>query len=186
MDQNFIKTLASNVYKILGTGHSEIVYHKAFEVELRNNNISYSTKAPISLTYKGVIIGYSEPDIIIHSNNGEHIIVELKATTYAPRASEKAQLYSYMRSTGYTKGILINFPQPSSKTKTHDIHFFTFGFPEPQIPENQMSNESIIITDAVIDDIIIDDMFNTPYNKSNAKQEIPTIILDNTQYLPQI
>lgn len=124
-----IKKLATCVYNILGTGHSEIVYHKAFEVELRNHHIAYSTKAPITLTYKGIVIGYSEPDIIIYPDEGGPIIIELKATTYAPRSTEIAQLKSYMRSTGFNKGILINFPQPTSKTNTNDIHFVTFGFP---------------------------------------------------------
>lgn len=139
---------AQTVYDVLGSGHSEIVYHRAFEVELRNNNISYSTKAPITLKYKGVIVGYSEPDIIIHlSDNGNDndIIVELKATTYAPRAQEKAQLHSYMRSTGISRGILINFPQPSSKNnmhQTHGIHFLPFGFED----QTDFNNSNSFIT----------------------------------------
>lgn len=125
---DIIHNLANAVYNELGTGHSEIVYHKALEVELRINNIQYSTKTPITLEYKGYIVGYSEPDIIIHTE--DPIIVELKATTYTPRSSEIAQIHSYMRSTNTSKGILINFPQPTTKTNIqHGVHILSFGFP---------------------------------------------------------
>ncbi len=140
-----IKCSAEEVFNVMGSGHSEAVYHKAFEVELRNRNIVYSTKAPITLEYKGVIVGYSEPDIIVYplgTDSCLKIIIELKATTYEPRSSEKAQIKSYMRSTGGSLGILINFPQPTSKSPREKIDFILFGDFEkygfklpPQLPQ---------------------------------------------------
>ena len=130
-----IQQSAKEVYKHLGTGHSEAVYHKAMEVELRTRNIQYSTKCPISINYKGFVVGYNEPDIIIQfidtkKATNHTIVVELKATTYSPRQSEKAQLQSYLRTLNTSLGILINFPQPTSKSKIQGIDFIPYGFTE--------------------------------------------------------
>ena len=94
----------------MGSGHSEIIYHKALEVELRLRQIAYSTKAPITMKYKNYIVGYGEPDLIVYyiiptDNTVIPIIVELKATAYVPRASEKAQLLCYMRNLPSDYGI---------------------------------------------------------------------------------
>lgn len=119
---------AKEVYRVLGTGHSEAVYHKAVEVELRLHNIQYSTKSAVSIPYKGHIIGYNEPDLLVKCND-DIIVVELKATTFPPRELEKAQLDSYLRTLQTPYGILINFPQPTSKLQTpEDIHFLKYGF----------------------------------------------------------
>jgi len=119
---------AKEVYANLGPGHSEAVYHKAMEVELRLRNIRYSTKCPVSIHYKGHIVGYNEPDIIVNIDDNI-IIVELKATTYPPRETEKAQLESYLRTLKTPYGILINFPQPTSKIQgSENIHFLKYGF----------------------------------------------------------
>lgn len=130
-----IQTSAEEVYKHLGTGHSEAVYHKAMEVELRTRNINYSTKCPISINYKGFVVGYNEPDLIVKfintiTSSEIIIVVELKATTYSPRESEKAQLHSYLRTLDTEYGILINFPQPTSKSKIQGIDFLPYGFTE--------------------------------------------------------
>lgn len=39
-----IKQSAENVYNSLGTGHTENIYHKALEVDLRIKKINYSTR----------------------------------------------------------------------------------------------------------------------------------------------
>lgn len=123
-----------DVYEQLGTGHSEAVYHKAMEVELRLRSIQYSTKSPVSIYYKGHVIGYHEPDLILkvlNPNDEKEIItvvLELKATTYPPREIEKAQLSSYLRNLNTSYGVLINFPQPASKNVSNSIHFVHYGF----------------------------------------------------------
>ena len=143
---------AKEVYRVLGTGHSEAVYHKAMETELRINNISYSTKCPISINYKGHIVGYNEPDLLIHADNDVVIVVELKATTYPPRETEKAQLQSYLRTLNTKCGVLINFPQPTSKiTNSEEIHFLNYGFPSEKdeflIPTGIPSIPTLDLTD---------------------------------------
>lgn len=111
-----IRCIATEIYSILGTGHNEIIYHKAMELELRNMQVPYVSKAPVSIYYKNHIVGYHEPDIILYNNSMiPDTIIELKASANRIRAAERAQLLSYMRNLKCERGILINFPQPSNK-----------------------------------------------------------------------
>lgn len=137
-----IDNASKEVYAHLGTGYSEAVYHKAMEAELRLRKIQYSTKSPISILYKEFVVGYNEPDLIVNYNNSK-VVVELKATTYAPRSLEKAQLQSYLRTLDTPFGILINFPQPTSKPALKGIHFIHYGFQDDEIGEIGETDESV-------------------------------------------
>lgn len=118
---------ASLVYECLGTGHSEIVYHKALEVELRTRGVCYESKVALPIIYRGLTVGYGEADLIVYSEEdialgNPGIVVELKAVTYAPREAERAQLRGYLRSRGYPNscGLLINFRQPTATNAAAD------------------------------------------------------------------
>ena len=120
---NKIKLLSENLFKELGTGFSEYIYHRALEIELRNNNIKYESKRIIPINYKGINVGYGEADIIIYQENIP-IIIELKAVTNPPREIEIAQLQTYMRYIENTcLGLVINFPQPGTKIAKDTIDF---------------------------------------------------------------
>lgn len=119
-----IRCCAEQVYAGLGTGHSEIVYHKAMEVELRECGIRYESKVTLPIYYRGLTVGYGEADLIVYDGDDHALIVELKAVTYAPREGERAQLQSYMRlHGGVAEGLLVNFRQPTN------------GTPSPQEPD---------------------------------------------------
>lgn len=126
---DIIKECAQTVFDSLGSGHSEAIYHSAMEVEFRHKNIMYSTKAPIALTHRSFFVGWCIADLILHSTTDDddiitpNVVIELKATTYAPRSSEKAQLLGYLRALNLTKGCLINFPQPTSTRNVTDVDF---------------------------------------------------------------
>jgi GxxExxY protein len=119
MDQIIIECAAA-VYAELGTGHSEIVYHKAMEVELRSRSIRYESKVVLPIYYRFLTVGYSEADLIVYESEQDvsGIVVELKAVTYAPREAERAQLRSYLRARHIpdAEGLLINFRQPTATT----------------------------------------------------------------------
>ena len=118
-----IKQLSENVFTEIGTGFSEYIYHRALEVELRNNNIQYESKRIIPINYKGINIGYGESDIIVYLD-GKTIIIELKAVTNPPREIEFAQVKTYMNSIQDSSiGIVINFPQPGTKVAKNTIDF---------------------------------------------------------------
>lgn len=127
-----IRKIAKEIYVTLGTGHNEVIYHKAMEVELRNLKVPYASKAPVSIYYKNHIVGYHEPDLILYHpmTTVPDIIIELKASV-KPRTTDQSQLLCYMRNLQCDKGILINFPQLSNKgDKPSDIDYFHIGFEE--------------------------------------------------------
>ena len=81
--------------------------------KLRARVIRFESKAILPVTYHGLNVGYREADLIVYGANKDEIVVELKATTYAPRAQERAQLRSYLRSHRTSRGLLVNFRQPT-------------------------------------------------------------------------
>lgn len=100
-----ISTIAQNVYKTLGHGHSEAVYHRAMEVGLRKQNIKYDTERIVPIQYEGHVVGNSRLDLVINDT----MIVELKSVS-SLKPKEITQLQNYMNLTGMKEGMLINFP----------------------------------------------------------------------------
>ena len=109
------KAIAEDIYKDLGSGWDEVIYHKAFEVALRLQGISYESKRVTPVSYKGHNIGEGEIDLLVKDGE-EWLIIELKATDKLI-ADNTSQLNKYMRTLNIKNGILINFPQPVSRAK---------------------------------------------------------------------
>lgn len=94
---------AEEIYKELGPGHSESVYHNAFEVLLREKGLKYETERILPIVFRGCTIGNFRCDIIT-----ENTIVELKSTTKL-KPEHHQQLQNYMAILSGYDGILINF-----------------------------------------------------------------------------
>lgn len=101
---------AKEIYNTLGRGYPECVYHRAFEFELRQNGINYESEKLVPVNYKGTQVGYGRADIVLDEYN---TILEFKANSSPPRLPEMEQINHYMRHLKITKGIIINFGQPS-------------------------------------------------------------------------
>lgn len=97
--------IARHVYKTLGHGHSEAVYHRALEVGLRKACVRYDTERIVPIRYEGHVVGNSRLDLVVNDDT----IVELKSVS-ALRQKEVNQLRNYMNLTGIKNGLLINFP----------------------------------------------------------------------------
>jgi GxxExxY protein len=105
MSSIVIKEFANTVFKTLGCGHSERVYHNAMEVILRKNNVQYESERIVPILFDGHTIGNMRADLIIDKK----LIVELKSVkTLTPAMSQ--QTLNYLNLTGLTDGLLINFP----------------------------------------------------------------------------
>lgn len=118
---DLVVACAGLVYSALGTGHSESVYHRAMEVELRARVVRFETKVIVPISYRGLNVGYGEADLIVYTDQEpDGLVVELKATTYAPRSQERAQLQSYLRARNTDRGVLVNFRQPTATTPAPD------------------------------------------------------------------
>ena len=109
-----LQTISNNVYKSIGPGLSEAIYHNGMEADLRNLNIEYDTEFPISIKHNDRIVGSCRGDILIDGKNincpGKYIL-ELKAIR-SLKNEHISQLKAYLRHTDMHIGFLINFPYP--------------------------------------------------------------------------
>ncbi len=95
---------AIEVHRSLGPGYLESVYEEALCVELELRKIPFVRQLDIAVAYKGHAVGAGRIDILV-----DHaVIVELKAVE-ALAPIHQAQILSYLKSTGYQLGLLINF-----------------------------------------------------------------------------
>ena len=70
-----IKSFAKRVFKALGAGFSERVYHNAMEVLLKKHNIPYKSEQVIPVMFEGVEVGQVRADLVVAGN----IVIELKS-----------------------------------------------------------------------------------------------------------
>jgi len=104
---------AMEVHRELGSGFLEAVYQEAIEYELSEKDIPYQPQVEIGIRYKGMNLKKKyQPDLICYGD----IIVEIKALTKISGV-EEAQIINYLKATGFTKGLLINFGSKSLEYK---------------------------------------------------------------------
>lgn len=104
MEFNDLEEIAREIYKELGPGHRECVYHRAFEIELRNAGIPYECEVVVPLYYKNQFISHMRLDLVVSKN----MIIELKSVK-SIKDDEIQQLNRYLKTTGNEYGFLINF-----------------------------------------------------------------------------
>ena len=112
-----VRMISGHVWDSLGPGYSERVYHNAFEVALRMNSVSYETERIIPIFFQGHNVGNVRADLIIEQS----MIVELKSVVKL-KDDNRNQIRNYMKLTGITKGMLVNFPSVSGPV---EIEVFT-------------------------------------------------------------
>ena len=107
---SLIQEVCNSVYAVsnaLKTGFLESVYQNALFVELQSRNIPVRKEVPISVSYRGIEVGYFRADLIVD----DCLIVELKVADELCKAHEY-QLVNYLTATGINDGLLINFKGP--------------------------------------------------------------------------
>jgi len=100
------------VNRILGEGYLEKVYENALLLELKKHGIQAQSQVPIKVFYKGEVAGEYYADIIVEGK----VILELKAVESLDRL-HAAQLLNYLKGTGFSVGLLINFRSPKAQIK---------------------------------------------------------------------
>ena len=105
-----LRDIAADIFRELGPGYSERVYHNAFEVLLRTNGIQYETERIVPIEFRNHVIGNVRADLIVNNS----IVVELKSAK-SLNQSMRTQLLNYLKLTGYKSGILVNFPLPPAQ-----------------------------------------------------------------------
>lgn len=96
---------AMRVHTALGPGLLESAYHACVLHELRKSGLKVDSQVGLPVVYQGerIELGY-RIDLIV----GDVVIVEIKCVD-AINPVHRAQLLSYMRLSGRSVGLLINF-----------------------------------------------------------------------------
>ena len=100
------------VNRVLGAGFLEKVYENALVIELKKQGLKAESQVPISVSYKGDVVGDYTADILVE----DKLILELKAVDKMQKIYE-AQLLNYLNATGIKVGLLVNFKHPKAEVK---------------------------------------------------------------------
>jgi GxxExxY protein len=100
------------VSRILGPGFLERVYENALMVELKSRGLRAINQAPLSVIYKEKPVGDYFVDILVE----DEVILELKTVDKIEKIYE-AQLLNYLKATGKTVGLLVNFRHTKAEIK---------------------------------------------------------------------
>ena len=96
---------AVEVQRILGVGLLESAYANALAIELKERELAFVQEAPIQAFYKGYDLGLAyRADFVVEGS----LVLEIKAIS-AVNDVHRAQLLSYLRTSGHRLGLLINF-----------------------------------------------------------------------------
>ena len=100
------------VSNTLGAGFLEKVYQRALLAELHLRGIRAAAEVSFAVTYKGHSVGEYFADILVE----DVLVVELKC---AERLSNEhtAQCINYLRASGLTLCLLVNFQKPKVEWK---------------------------------------------------------------------
>lgn len=103
---------AMKVHSSLGPGFPEHVYHRALIHELLKAKMTFESEKVVEVFYDGALCGEFRLDLLV----ADTVVVELKALD---RLAEDhlAQALSYLKATGKTLALLINFGCKSLDTK---------------------------------------------------------------------
>lgn len=101
---------AITVHRLLGPGYREVIYSRAFGLELNELGIPYECEKKILVPYRRWSIDGHKLDYII----GGCVVGELKAVPKL-RELHRMQVRSYLKATDLRLGLLINFNVPVLK-----------------------------------------------------------------------
>ena len=95
----------------MGPGLLESVYQQSMQVELTLRGIEFEAQKMVPLVYKGEVMATPlRLDLLVEQS----VIVEIKATRVLEPIFS-AQLLTYLRLTGLTSGLLLNFNEITLK-----------------------------------------------------------------------
>ena len=94
-----------DVYREMGCGFLEPVYQECLEKELKVRGLPFESQKELRLSYKGEVLNLIyKPDLVCYGV----IIVELKAVKEIDDI-HRAQVFNYLKATGFRLGLLVNF-----------------------------------------------------------------------------
>ncbi|MDF1555439.1 MAG: GxxExxY protein [Deferrisomatales bacterium] len=103
---------AYSVHNTMGFGFLESVYENCLMIELERAGLAAEQQVPIDVAYEGQPVGEFVADIVVENT----VILELKSVRRLMAAHE-AQLVNYLKATGKTVGLLLNFAEEGVEVK---------------------------------------------------------------------
>ena len=105
----YIIGAVQEVHRVLGHGFLEPVYQEALAIEFRERKIPLEREKELKTIYNGQELSKQyQADFVCY----ESIIVELKALSQLTTEHD-SQVLNYLKATGYSLGLLINFGESS-------------------------------------------------------------------------
>ena len=103
---------AMQVHKTLGNGFQEVIYQRAPEIEMAQQELTFSREHEMDIFYKGIKIGNRRVDFFVE----EKVMVEIKALIQLEDV-HLAQAINYLEAYGLEVGLLLNFGSRSLQFK---------------------------------------------------------------------
>jgi len=103
---------AFEVSNTLGSGFLEAVYENALCIELSRQGLRFARQQPLQVRYKGEVVGHYVADLVVE----DRLLVELKALS-ALSSGHEAQVMNYLRATGLSVALLLNFGTPKLRIR---------------------------------------------------------------------
>lgn len=110
------------VANTLGSGFLEKVYERALLKELSFRRVRATSQAPFPVTYKGQSVGEYFVDILIE----DALVIEVKCVDRLAN-EHTAQCINYLRASGLTLCLLVNFQKPKVEWKRIVLNFQEIG-----------------------------------------------------------
>jgi GxxExxY protein len=101
-----------DVLNRLGGGFVEKVYENALAYEIRERGLTVRQQHGISVFYKNIVAGQYVADLLVE----DQLLVELKATKNLEEA-HAVQCMNYLKGTGLTLCLLLNFGSPKLRIR---------------------------------------------------------------------
>lgn len=100
------------VSNTLGNGFLEKVYENALAIELRKADLNVEQQHRIQVNYEGIAVGDFFADLVVDKS----VILELKVAKGLDE-NHYAQCLNYLKATGFTICLLVNFGKPRAEIK---------------------------------------------------------------------
>lgn len=114
---------AMEVHNTLGAGLAEPIYTEAMAIELRKREIIVETEKWVNCYYKGILLNKRYRMDLVAGG----VVVELKSVLSLV-ASNRTQLFNYLRLTHQRVGLLINFGEESLRAERYGYDEVTHTF----------------------------------------------------------
>jgi len=101
------------VHNELGPGFNERIYHNALITEFEGRGLKYETEKEFIIEYTGKWAGKLRVDLVIENS----VVLEIKALAGNIPQLFKYQVISYLKSSKFKTGLLVNFGNTSCQIK---------------------------------------------------------------------